>query len=263
MKESRQLDDKMRDAYSELRRSAYDLGTSASALDDGGVKIRSPSGGAFGDETRHHKRETTLLENGMIVERVDVRKVEARMRKEERRARKASRDSATDNRERERDATSLYSFQAAEGAASLRAPYDSSMSIGMPTSRSVRSMYTTPSSSWQPPVSDRPMSMAPGLASQTSLDSSASPRRRFFGMKQWSGYFGSNASLVPSGSMVDMQYVNSLDPFFIKLRVWYVASAWIRTRIWRTLLMWILAAMRPPCVRHGLGWMTVLWGAHL
>jgi hypothetical protein len=203
----------MRDAYSELRRSAYDLGASASALDDGGVKIRSPNASGFGDDVRNnsHKRDTTLLENGMIVERVDVRKEEARIRRGERRARKASRDSlnAIDNRDRERDATSLYSFQAAEGPASLRAslPYDSSMSVSLGANRSVRSMYTTPSSSWQPPVPNRPMSMAQGLASQTSLDSTASPRRRLFGMRQWSGYFGSNASLVQSGSMVDMQYV--------------------------------------------------------
>ena len=209
MQESRQLDDKMRDAYSELRRSAYDLGTSASALDDGGIKIRSPSTSGFGDDARHsHKRDTTLLENGMIIERVDVRKEQARLRMENRRSRKVSRDSLSAVDNRDRDATSLYSFQAAEGTASLRAvaPYDSSMSIGMATSRSVRSMYTTPSSSWQPPMPNRPMSMAPGLASQTSLDSAASPRRRFFGMRQWSGYFGSNTSLMQSGSMVDMQY---------------------------------------------------------
>ncbi|KAF8573527.1 hypothetical protein K439DRAFT_1642931 [Ramaria rubella] len=211
--ESRQLDDKMRDAYSELRRSAYDLGASASALDDGGVKIRSPGTSGYGDDARSpHKRDTTLLENGMIVERVDVRKEESRMRKEERRARKASRDSlgVLDARDRERDVTSLYSYQAAEGPASLRspAPYDSSMSVTLPANRSVRSMYNTPSKSWQQPPPNRPMSMAPGsmagLGSQTSLDLTASPRRRFFGGRQWSGYFGSNSSLVPSGSMIDM-----------------------------------------------------------
>lgn len=203
----------MRDAYSELRRSAYDLGTSAFALDDGGVKIRSPSG----DDARpNHKRDTTLLENGMIVERVDMRKEEARLRKEERRALKASRDSLADPRDRERDATSLYSFQAAEGPASLRAfaPFDSTMSVPMPTSRSVRSMYTIPSSSWQqPPPLNRPMSMMPGSSSvpgsQTSIDSMGSPRRRFFGFKHWSGYFSSETSLAQSGSMMDMQYVVS------------------------------------------------------
>jgi hypothetical protein len=95
---------------SELCRSGYDLGTSASALDDGGIKIRSPSAGAFGEDPRHHKRHTTLLESGMIVECMDVRKAEARIRKEEHHARQASGDSlsAIDNREREHDTTSLY-----------------------------------------------------------------------------------------------------------------------------------------------------------
>jgi hypothetical protein len=35
---------------SELCRSGYDLGMSASALNDGGIKIRSPSAGAFGED---------------------------------------------------------------------------------------------------------------------------------------------------------------------------------------------------------------------
>ena len=215
MQESRQLDNKMRDAYSELRRSAYDLGTSASALDDGGVRIRNPSG--VRDDTRSaHKRDTTLLENGMIVERVDMRKEEARVRKEGRRARKASRDSLSMVENRERDAASLYSFHAGDGAASLRTIplYDGTGSGGMATNRSVRSMYTTPSSSWQPPVPNRPMSMAPGLVSQTSLDSAASPRRRFLGLRQLGQYFGSSStSFGQSGSMIDMQYVIPLESF--------------------------------------------------
>ncbi|KAF8504248.1 hypothetical protein BU17DRAFT_58239 [Hysterangium stoloniferum] len=227
MQESRQLDEKMRDTYSELRRSAYDLGASASALDDGGIKIRSPNNTAFGDDARHpYKRDTTLLENGMIIERVDVRKEEARIRKDERRARKASRDSLTlvDNRDRERDAMSLYSFQAVEGPASIRspAPYESTISVPIPTSRSVRSMYTTPSSSWQQTIPNRPVSMAPGsipgFASQTSLVSTGSPRRRFFGMRQWSGYFGSNVSLAQSGSMVDMHLGLDQDKQFAQAR---------------------------------------------
>ena len=43
MQEARQLDNRTRDAYSQLRRSAYDTGNSASASDDlGGVRIRTP-----------------------------------------------------------------------------------------------------------------------------------------------------------------------------------------------------------------------------
>lgn len=227
MQEARQLDNKMRDAYSELRRSAYDLGANSSALDDRGIRIRSPSG--VGDDLRiTHKRDTTLLENGMIVERVDMRKEEARIRKEERRVRKVSRDSLSvvENRDRERDAASLYSSYVGEGAASMRSIpfYDGTKSSGVGTNRSVRSMYTTPSLSWQPPVPNRPMSMAPGLASQTSLDSAASPRRRFLGLRQLSGYFGSSTTLGQSGSMIDMQYVIFSDSFMLELKLTNLGS---------------------------------------
>ncbi|KAF8210272.1 hypothetical protein K438DRAFT_1903842 [Mycena galopus ATCC 62051] len=75
MQEAKQLDNRMRDTYSQLRRSAYDTGTSPSPADDsGGVRINRPS----------------PHQNGMIVEHVDVRKEEKeareRKRKEEKRA---------------------------------------------------------------------------------------------------------------------------------------------------------------------------------
>lgn len=206
------LEEKMRDAYTELRRSAYDLGATDVTTDDGGIKIRSPSLGGFPEDGRAASltRKATLMENGMIVERVDIRKDESRMKRDERRSRKASRDSLAMLDGRERDAMSLYSLQAVEGAASIRspAPYDSTTSVPLPTNRSVRSMYTIPTASWQQPA-NRPFSMAnPGFASQTSLATTASPRRRYFGgIRLLSGYFGSSPSLAQSGSMVDMQYV--------------------------------------------------------
>ncbi|KIJ39903.1 hypothetical protein M422DRAFT_68708 [Sphaerobolus stellatus SS14] len=214
MKESRLLDEKMRNAYAELRQSSYEVASPSNINhppdepgSGPGLKIRSPSLRGFVDDPRSSlKREATLLENGLIVERVDVRKEEARIRRDERRARKASRDSLAlfDSRG---DAMSLYSLQAVE-AASLRAPapYESTTSVPMPTNRSVRSMYTMPSTPWGTPTPvARPFSMAGAGASATSLNTTASPRRRFFGgMRKLSGYFGSEASLAQSGSMMDM-----------------------------------------------------------
>ena len=86
MRESRQLDDRMRDAYSQLRRSAYELGSSPAITDDtGGVRVKVPNSPA--PSGPHHSRDLTLLENGMLVEHVDVRKEERDRRKEERRER--------------------------------------------------------------------------------------------------------------------------------------------------------------------------------
>lgn len=114
MQESRQLDDRMRDTYSQLRRSAYDLGSSAAPVDDlGGVRIKPPRSSAIANGTagaNAHGREITLLENGMIVEHVDVKREEReereRKRREEKRerarARKSSRSSVF-------DVSSLYS----------------------------------------------------------------------------------------------------------------------------------------------------------
>ncbi|KAF5386048.1 hypothetical protein D9615_002541 [Tricholomella constricta] len=204
MQEAKQLDSRMRDTYSQLRRSAYDLGNTASPADDtGGVRIKpplSPSTPAHA-HARSHSREITLLENGMIVEHVDVRKEEReareRKRKEERRARKSSRGSTM-------DVTSIISANSlgapqTDGGLGLR-PY----SPYSPSSARPTSVLTAPV--------DRPdLPRAYSQASFSDIHSmgSASPRRtRFFGFKNLSAGWRSQDSLAPSaiqsGSMVDM-----------------------------------------------------------
>ena len=59
MHESRQLSERARDTYSQLRRSAHDLRD-----DTNGVRL----------STHDHIRDVTLLENGLIVEHVDVKR---------------------------------------------------------------------------------------------------------------------------------------------------------------------------------------------
>ncbi|KAF9071716.1 hypothetical protein BDP27DRAFT_1418823 [Rhodocollybia butyracea] len=205
--EAKELDNRMRDTYSQLRRSAYDMGNSASPADDtGGVRIKPPASAAVSrPHARSHSRDVTLLENGMIVEHVDVRKEEKeakdRRRKDERRARKSSRSSAV-------DVNSLMSTH------SLATPQTDS-GVGLkPYSRySPSSPAPRPMSVLTAPL-DRPRPDLPRAQSQASFSDvhslgSPSPRRtRFFGVR--SSYWKSQDSLAMSGmsgmsgSMMDM-----------------------------------------------------------
>ncbi|KAI0266775.1 hypothetical protein BC834DRAFT_969293 [Gloeopeniophorella convolvens] len=197
--ESRQLEDRMRDAYSQLRRSAYDLGVSTSP-DDGGVRIKGLRNSTLPLSSHTDRgREVTLLENGMIVEHVDVRKEEReereRRRREEKRARarKSSRGSVI-------DVASMYS------TVSPVPHTDSGLHLGPSRSSTSRPMS----------VLTAPMDgTARGLQSNASVEAlsmisaGASPNRRtrFFGMRNLSAGFRSSDSLAPSGfsgSMVDM-----------------------------------------------------------
>lgn len=205
MQESRQLDNRMRDTYSALRRSAYDSGAAAAPTDDsGGVRIRPPRSPSTPLHDREHSREITLLENGMIVEHVDVRKEEReareRRRKEERRARKSSRSSVI-------DMASVMSTPSLpihpDSGVGLR-PY-SNYSLGSPARP--MSVLTDPSAR---PEFPRAQSQA-SFSDVHSLGSSSPRRSRFFGFSNFKDGWMSRDSLAPSammsGSMMDMQYV--------------------------------------------------------
>lgn len=211
MRESRLIDDKMRDAYAQLRRSAYELGSSAQPSDDtGGVRIKAPrSTSSPIIATQAHSREVTLLENGMIVEHVDVRKQERedrdRRRKEEKRER--SRARKTSRSSRGADVMSVYSLQ-------TPMPSDSGFFSGVRSdSRYSQSVVQRPSSvltggGERPPTLLRAQSQA-SFSDLQSIGSTTSPRRsRFFGFKNLSTGWRSQDSLAPSGSMVDMQWVS-------------------------------------------------------
>ena len=209
MRESRQLDDKMRDAYSQLRRSAYELGSAAQPTDDtGGVRIKAPRSVSTPNALISTSREVTLLENGMIVEHVDVRKEEKeereRRRREERersRVRKTSRGSRG-------DAMSVYSVQ-------TPLPTDSGFFSGVRNdSRYSQSISQRPSSiltggNERPLTLLRAQSQA-SFSDMQSIGSGTSPRRsRFFGLRNLSpSGWRSQGGFAPSGSMIDMQYVS-------------------------------------------------------
>ncbi|THV05056.1 hypothetical protein K435DRAFT_774051 [Dendrothele bispora CBS 962.96] len=203
MQEARQLDDRMRDTYSQLRRSAYDMGSSAAPTDDtGGVRIKPPTSPAsplINGHERSHSREVTLLENGMIVEHVDVRKEEReardRKRKEERRARKSSRGSVI-------DATSVVS------APILTTQTDSGIGLN-PYSRYSQNNASRPMSVLTAPLDRGDIPRAQSQLSFTDVQSlgSLSPNRRtrFFGLmgSPWRSQDSLAASGM-SGSMIDM-----------------------------------------------------------
>jgi hypothetical protein len=205
LQESRQLEDRMRDAYTQLRRSAYELGVTTSP-DDRGVRIKTLRSSILplSSQMSGHNREVTVLENGMIVEHVDVRKEEREQREQRRReekrarARKSSRGSAI-------DIASMYSNMSP-------VPHTDS---GFPLLPS-RSSTSRPMSVLTSPMETFPR----GTLSSTSVEAlsmvSAGPspnrRMRFFGTRNLSTGFRSSDSLAPSGfsgSMVDMQCVLS------------------------------------------------------
>ncbi|KAJ7218068.1 hypothetical protein GGX14DRAFT_439572 [Mycena pura] len=202
MQEAKQLDNRMRDTYSQLRRSAYDAGNGAVPVvdDSGGVRIKPPQSPSSPSHPRSHSREVTLLENGMIVEHVDVRKEEKvareRRRKDEKRARKSSRSSVI-------DVNSIISAQ------SLNPNADSGVGLN-PYSRYSQASSVRPTSVLTAPLDRSELPRAYSQASFSDIHSlgSGSPRlTRFFGMKNLSAGWRSQDSLAPSGmsgSMMDM-----------------------------------------------------------
>lgn len=191
----------MRDAYTGIRMSAYAAGSVTSPIDDlGGVRIRppvSPTTPTSHSRARSQSREVTLLENGMIVEHVDIKKEEKeardRRRKEDKRARKSSRSSAMDVN----SIISQGSGQFVDGGLKPSSRFSQAHSI-RPTSVFSKSDRI-----------DIPRAYSQMSFSDVQSLGSTSPRRtRFFGVKNFNGGWRSQDSLAPSGmsgSMVDMQ----------------------------------------------------------
>ncbi|KAI0341965.1 hypothetical protein BDW22DRAFT_222378 [Trametopsis cervina] len=216
MRESRMLDDKMRDAYAQLRRSAYELGSTSQPPDDGsGVRIKVPRSASTPIAPPHgHGREVTLLQNGMIVEHVDVRKEERERKRDEKRERSRVRKSSRSSRGA--DVMSVYSLN-------MPAPTDSGFFSGMRSeSRYSQSVSQRPTSvmtagNERPATLLRAQSQA-SFSDMQSIGSTASPRRsRFFGFKNLSTGFRSQDSLAPTGSMVDMHLALHREQQYLQL----------------------------------------------
>ena len=196
MRESRLRDSKMRDAYFELRRSTNDI-SRVDIPGEGhvnGIKLRAST--AFDGPDG---REVTLLESGMILEHVDVRRQEREERdwrqREEHRTRKASRVSIG-------EASSMHSTSNPIMPVNFasRSQISLTTSATSPGAMSMRRMSTpmalSPSGGGRPGITRG--------TSQNSVETKSTPR--FFGFRHWRGAHGSEASLHHnSGSMLDMQ----------------------------------------------------------
>ncbi|KIL66181.1 hypothetical protein M378DRAFT_403716 [Amanita muscaria Koide BX008] len=194
--EAKQFDNKMREAYSQLRQSTYDL--TAGPDDTWGLRIRQPTSPISAlrnsRHTRSHSREVTLLENGIIVEHVDVRREEReereRRRKEEKRARKLSRSSAL-------DITSTISIPSNGQHTDNGLGYPSQ---SLSSSMRPNSVLTAPS--------DIPPAYSQASFSDVhSVSSTTARRSKFLGFRSLTPGWRSRDSLAPSGisgSMIDM-----------------------------------------------------------
>ncbi|TBU33742.1 hypothetical protein BD311DRAFT_391656 [Dichomitus squalens] len=210
LRESRLLDEKMRDTFSQLRRSAYELGSSSSPADDyGALRIKTPRAGSIpsASPAQGHSREVTLLENGMIIEHVDLRKEEKeerdKRRKEERRERSRARKSSRSSRSAA-DVASVYSAPLASPLPRV----DSGFFSNHRDSRYSQTFSLRPNSVLAV-GGERPQTLlrAQSQASFSEVQSVASsPRRsRFFGFKNLSAAWHSRDSMAPTtGSMMDM-----------------------------------------------------------
>ncbi|PFH51469.1 hypothetical protein AMATHDRAFT_58835 [Amanita thiersii Skay4041] len=200
MQEAKQLDSRMRNAYSQLRRSAYENNASSTASDDtgGGLRLKPPMSSMPGIQTfghnRLHSREVTLLENGMIVEHVNVRKEEReereRRKKDDKRVRKVSRTSIVSvpsNGQHIDHCMGLKVHPHYYPSGSLRPSSDSPLSLDRP---------------------DLPRAHSQASFSDVLSISSTSPKRsKFLGFRNLSTVWRSRDSLTFSGkseSMIDM-----------------------------------------------------------
>jgi len=224
--ESQRMDAKVRDTYTQLvRRSVYDLGSTQFGSDDsmGGIRIQPPRSSGVWDqgspkEDLRHRRDVTLLENGMIKERVDVkreeREEEKRRRKDEKRSRKASGTSASFV-----NSPSQY-FASPMVASQYDSPFAAPNHTPAVPSQHLppqqqQQIYPSMSSPSLASLSPRPFSMVMSSTvgpmsravnqSQISVDARS---MRFFGIKNWTNAWGSGTSVAPSGSVMDMQYVH-------------------------------------------------------
>ncbi len=213
--ESRQFEDRMRDVYSQLRRSAYELGTTTTSPDDRGVRIKTLRSSVIplSSQTNGHSREVTVLENGMMVEHLNVRKEERDQRQQRRREEK---------RARARKSSRGSAFDVASTLSTMSPLAHTESGLPLLPSRSSTSRPMSVLTS-QTDTFTRGMQSNASFEALSMISAGASPNRRtrFFGARNLSPSFRSSDSLAPSGfsgSMVDMQCVLfPLFPFFSPL----------------------------------------------
>lgn len=227
--EALQVEARLSDGYP--RQSTHEA-----VLDDSksGTRIAGPRSSVYsgpsvmlGDEYGHH-RDTTILENGMIVERFDVKRGERDRRRE---GKKASKSSTSTTRDYLPPMTpSGGQMEFAGSGSDYEPPHPAMSSTSLQQSR--------PTSA--------PLAVPGPFASNLSVDG-RSPR--FMGSKHWQAPWSSAASQAPTGSMVDMQYALLLLLCLECCSNPRPASDWIKSMIykWASLGLPVPSVGTMPC----------------
>lgn len=195
--EAQRVDAIVQDTVNQIRHSAYDVRTAGVPNDDiaAGIRVQTPRSSMYEGgrkEDNKPQRDITLLDNGLIMERVDLKREEKERKKEQKKARNTSQVTDT-------------SSIAPGGYAPPITPTPSGLELE--SNGDYEALNPNMSSpSLQPP---RPKSAHVGVpvtkySSHTSVDAKGP---RFLGSKHWQAPWNSGASVAPSGSMMDMQYV--------------------------------------------------------
>jgi hypothetical protein len=178
--EARQVDARIRQSTHE---SLLDDSKSSTRAPATRSSVYSGSTAIPGDEYGH-QRDVTMLENGMIVERVNVKREEKERRKEEKKSGKGS----------------IISFSASRDYVPPMTPSGGQMEF-VGSGSDYESPYATMSS-----PSLRPKSAPLGVPLSYTAHSSVDGKNpRFMGSKHWQTAWNSGASQAPTGSMMDMQ----------------------------------------------------------
>jgi hypothetical protein len=174
--EARQVDARIRQSTHE---SVLDDSKSGARIPAARSSVYSGSTAIPGDEYGH-QRDVTMLENGMIVERVNVKREE----KERKKSGKAS----------------IISFSTSRDYVPPMTPSGGQMEF-VGSGSDYESPYATMSS-----PSLRPKSAPLGVPLPYTAHSSVDGKNpRFMGSKHWQTAWNSGASQAPTGSMMDMQ----------------------------------------------------------
>lgn len=216
-RESRLVDNRLRESYSQIRRSGIETPTNPrlSGGSTSGIQVRVASATLPNGPPVETDKDVTLLENGLIVEHVDLKREEkeakARMRSLERNERQRRRmSSAALNDGASAYNASIYSspsptFDASGSRAYLPNGHPSPSPYGMPSQSSFQ-LSPAPDKRFSQasgPALSSPRPPMQRIASQASVETTTTGVRRFFGYKHWGG--ASQSSLAISGSMMDMQ----------------------------------------------------------
>lgn len=197
--EAQRVDARLSDAY---RQSVYgeDGASSSSMRMAPRSSVYSVSPTTPKDEYSH-TRDMTLLDNGMVVERINVKREEKERKREEKKAGKSS----------------IISFGNRDSIAPMtpgqgQMEFVNSGSDYEPPFGAMSSTSLQVQSQSQSRPKSAPLGVPLAYGAPSSVDGGKNGPR-FMGSKHWQQGWSSGVSVAPSGSMMDMQYVLVISSF--------------------------------------------------